>query len=246
MTTVVISQPFLFPWVGHFEQIQLADIYVHYDDVAFSKGSFVNRVQLKNPDGWEWMTIPLRARKYGQQIRELVDDDRHAWRDQHCRRLEQLYRDAPFYAEMLHLVEELYAPSHSRLSDLLAGSIEAVARYFGLAEKTRFVRSSELAVAGSSSERVLAIVQRLGGDRYVTGQGARHYLQHSLFEAAGVAVEYLDYQRVPYPQRFGTFNPHVSILDLIANQGKAGLECIRSPSVSWREFLGRFPAADAA
>ena len=47
MTTVVISQPMFFPWVGMFEQIALADVYVHYDDVQFSKGSFTNRVQLK-------------------------------------------------------------------------------------------------------------------------------------------------------------------------------------------------------
>ena len=47
MTTVVISQPMLFPWVGMFEQVALADVFVHYDDVQFSKGSFTNRVQLK-------------------------------------------------------------------------------------------------------------------------------------------------------------------------------------------------------
>lgn len=246
MTTVVISQPFLFPWVGHFEQVRLADIYVHYDDVAFSKGSFVNRVQLKNSDGWEWMTIPLRARRYGQQIRELTADDRHNWRQEHVRRLEQLYRDAPFQEEMLDLVRQLYARSHACLSDLLAESIEAVVRYFDFSFSTRFVRSSELAIGGSSSERVLAVVQQFGGDRYVTGHGARHYLEHSLFDAAGVAVEYLDYQRIPYPQRFGPFNPHVSVLDLIANRGKAGREVVRSSSIPWREFLARSAQSDAA
>ena len=50
MTVVVISQPMLFPWVGMFEQIRLADVYVHYTDVQFSKGSFVNRVQIKTAD----------------------------------------------------------------------------------------------------------------------------------------------------------------------------------------------------
>ena len=48
---VVISQPMLFPWVGMLEQIMLADVFVHYADVQFSKGSFTNRVQIKDSTG---------------------------------------------------------------------------------------------------------------------------------------------------------------------------------------------------
>ncbi|MBC8123824.1 MAG: WbqC family protein, partial [Gemmatimonadaceae bacterium] len=59
MNTVVISQPMLFPWIGMFEQICLADVYVHYDDVQFSKGSFSNRVQVKSASGSKWITVPL-------------------------------------------------------------------------------------------------------------------------------------------------------------------------------------------
>ena len=33
--------------VGFFNQIAMSDLFIHYDDVQFSKGSFVNRVNLK-------------------------------------------------------------------------------------------------------------------------------------------------------------------------------------------------------
>ena len=68
MTTVVVSQPMFFPWVGMFEQIRLADAYVHYTDVQFSKGSFVNRVQIKTADGFRWLTVPLKNVALGQNI----------------------------------------------------------------------------------------------------------------------------------------------------------------------------------
>ncbi len=239
MTTVVISQPLFFPWVGLFEQIRLADVYVHYDDVAFSKGSFVNRVQLKTPYGPEWMTIPLRSRRLGQPINELIADDQQDWRARHLTRLEQLYRAAPYRDEMLELVASLYERPFPRLSNLLREVIEAVCRYFCLAQQTQFLLSSELGIGNSSSQRVLAVVRQLGGDRYVTGHGARNYLDHEAFAAAGICVEYLDYQRRPYPQQFGSFDPHVSILDLIANVGRAGGGSICSPTVPWREFLAR-------
>jgi hypothetical protein len=70
MTSIVISQPMYFPWVGFFEQMRLADVYVWLDDVQFSKGSFTNRVQVLLPDKQTWMTIPL-ADKTGRAIREL-------------------------------------------------------------------------------------------------------------------------------------------------------------------------------
>lgn len=243
MPTVVISQPFLFPWVGLFEQIKLADVFVHYDDVAFSKGSFVNRVQIKGPRGSEWMTIPIHSRRLGMPINELVAGQQEDWRRRHLQRLEECYRNAPYHAEMLALAAGQYERSFPRLTNLLEDSIQVVAHYFGLDQRTQFVRSSELGVAGSSSQRVLAIVKKLGGDRYVTAHGAKNYLDHEAFEANGVSVEYVDYRRQPYPQQFGAFDPHVSILDLIANVGRAGQEFINSPVVHWRDFLARYVAA---
>ena len=68
---VVISQPMFFPWVGMFEQIRLADIYVHYGDVRFSKGSYVNRVQIKTAQGVRWLTVPLQGVSLGQVIEQV-------------------------------------------------------------------------------------------------------------------------------------------------------------------------------
>ena len=58
MTSVVISQPMLFPWPGLFEQLALADVYIYLDDAQFSKGSHTNRIQVKWRDTMKWMTIP--------------------------------------------------------------------------------------------------------------------------------------------------------------------------------------------
>ena len=80
---VVISQSMLFPWVGLLEQVRLADAFVHYDDVQFSKGSFVNRVQLKTPQGVRWMTVPLHDLHLGQRIDEVRIAPAGEWRARH-------------------------------------------------------------------------------------------------------------------------------------------------------------------
>jgi hypothetical protein len=94
-----------------------------------------------------------------------------------------------------------------------------------------------LGIGGSSSQRVLDIVKALGGARYVTGLGARKYLDHQLFEDSGIRVEYMDYNKSSYKQLHGEFTPYVSILDLIANKGKDGIEIIQSGTIDWKDYL---------
>jgi hypothetical protein len=235
--TVVISQPMFFPWVGLLEQLRLADVYVHYDDVQFSKGSFTNRVQFKTARGSAWLTVPLRDVRLGQQIREVRIDERRDWRARHLAQLAEAYAGAPYRDEMLALVEPVYRLATDDIGTLAAASTTALCDYFGPSTGKQFARSSDLGIPGHSSERVLAVVRALSGTVYVTGHGARDYLDHESFERHGVRVEYIDYRKVPYPQLHGAFNPYVSALDLVANCGRAGGAYIRSGTRYWREFL---------
>ncbi|MFO0948648.1 MAG: WbqC family protein [Planctomycetota bacterium] len=239
MKRVVISQPMFFPWVGMFEQIRLADVYVHYPDVQFSKGSFTNRVQLKTDSEIRWLTVPLQNVKLGQKIDEIEIDDRRDWRRQQVDLFQQWYAAAPHFREALQLLTEVHSVRSRSLNELVIHSMDVVLDYYRLREEKQVFDSSQLGVGGKGSERVLAIVQKVGGDVYVTGHGAKNYLDHEAFERAGVCVEYIDYQRREYPQLHGPFNPHVSILDLVANMGAAGREWICSRSIPWREFLSK-------
>ena len=225
-----------FPWVGLFEQVRLADVFVHYDDVQLPQGrTFITRVQLKGPDGPYWLTMPVKRQSQLPDINETVTNDDQDWRRSHLKTLHHMYARATFGREMLDLVEGVYAMDAHNIATLNAAAIERIAGYFDL--ECEFRTSSETRVDGKSSERLLAIVVQLGGDRYITGHGARNYLNHELFEESGVRVEYMKYNRAEYKQLHGAFTPFVSILDLIANEGKDGRRVISSPSIYWKEFL---------
>lgn len=234
---VVISQPMYFPWVGLFEQIALADVYVHYTDVQFSKGSFTNRVQVKTAAGSRWMTVPLRDLRLGQRIDEVAVDEGRDWRDAHRALLRGALGHAPHWADVEALLARLPASPAASVAAVSIASMQAVCDYFGLAQGRRFVPVESLSVGGSGSRRVLDIVRSLGGTTYVTGLGARHYLDHEAFERAGIAVEYMAYECAPYPQSHGPFTPYVTVLDLVAQLGRAGRSMIRSGTRPWRELL---------
>lgn len=237
--SVVISQPMFFPWVGMFEQIRLADVYVHYGDVQFSKGGFSNRVQVKTPQGIKWLSVPLEGRTLGQSIEEVRINSRIDWRAQHLGMLRGAYARAPHFGEMMELVDSVYGRTWLSIGELGRASMEVLCEYFGLNEGRRYLDVRQLAIAGASSQRVVDIVKALEGRRYVTGWGARNYLDHQLFEDAGIRVEYMDYQKRPYPQLHGEFTPYVSALDLVANVGREGGNYIQSGSIYWKQWLER-------
>jgi len=233
---IVISQSMLFPWVGLLEQVRLADIFVHYNDVQFSKGSFVNRVQLKSPGGPKWLTIPTQNLHLGQKIADVQASAKLDWRTAHRGLVADCLGEAPHASDATMLLESVYSRAHSSVGDIARESLMALVRYFELDNGRQFMDSAELGIAGSNDERVLHIVKSLGGTEYITGHGASRYLDHAMFETNGVQVRYMRYRMKPYPQLHGAFTPFVSALDLVANCGRAGSQYICSDTVSWREF----------
>lgn len=225
-----------FPWVGLFEQIKLADIYVHYDDVQMPLGrSFVSRVQIKTPKGSQWLSASIDRGRSGSLISEtfLVND--REWRNRHLNLLKQNYRESDRYATMRGLAERIYAYGESSLARFNQYSIECLANWLGL--DTEFSISSELGVRGSGTRRLIDICKHYGASEYITGHGARNYLNHEAFEANGIAVSYMDYELRQYPQLHGAFTPYVTILDPIANLGTSARSLLTSEAVDWREFL---------
>lgn len=225
------------PWRGLFEQIALSDIFVHYDDVQYPLGrSFMNRVQVKTPNGIQWLSVPILKKNQGiQLIKDVIIDDTREWRALHRKILKHMYGKAPFYEEMISLLESIYCQEITLLSELNIRAIERISDYLGIS--TEFARSSELKTTSHSSEKLLEIIKKLGGDTYITGHGALNYLNYDLFESNNIRVEYIDYENLPYPQMYGEFNPYVSILDLIANVGDQSIEYFNSPIKYWRDFI---------
>lgn len=236
VTRVVVSQPMYFPWVGTLEQIRLADVFVHYSDVQFTRG-FFNRVQVKTVRGSEWLTVPLRDQHRGQLISEVAIDERVDWRSKHREMLRHAYSKTRYLSELLAIFDDVASTYVSNLADLSVASMMALTKYFGLTDDCQFRDSRSLGISGSGSQRLLDLTINVGGSVYITGHGARKYLNYEIFERAGIAVEYMSYHLSEYPQSHGAFTPYVTALDLVANCGPQGREFVRSTSIPWREFI---------
>ena len=223
----------MFPWLGVFEQVKAADVFVHYDDVQLPQGrSFCSRVQIKLSTGVHWLTIPV-LRKSGQKIQDVIVDDGQPWREKHLETLRLAYRAAPFCDDAIAIVRSTYELRTKNLSEMTIFAIESVARYLGL--PCRFVRSSSMMGRGVKDDRLLSLLKPLGATVYLTGQGALNYLCHERFDREGIEVRYLYYAKRHYPQLHGDFTPYVSVLDAIAILGPRTADLLVGASIHWCE-----------
>jgi hypothetical protein len=226
-----------FGWVGILEQVGLSDVFVYYDDVQFSKGSFSNRVQVKTDDGMHWMTVPLKNHKLGQLINEVKIDYSVDWQRSHRDLLKQAYAKSEYRDEMLDLVDEVFSEKYANLAELSKASMMSLIRYFGLNDGRTFIDSPDLGVTGFGTQRVLDICVQLKAMIYITGHGARKYLDHEAFDLQHIDVHYIGYGLAPYRQLHGLFTPYVTALDLVANCGEDGVNHIAGKQIPWREFV---------
>ena len=226
MRTIVISQPFFFPWVGMLEQMRLAGVYVHYDDVQFSKGSFTNRVQIKTAQGAHWLTVPVRQ-QLGQKILDVKIDNSTEWRRKHWQTLQQCYRKAPAFAMYAQELDQFYSREWIGLNELNIELLAMLMRWMDI--RTPMLRSSQMKATGAASELVLNLCLETGATRYLSGTGGQNYLEPEAFESAGVEIVYCP-SVLPenYPQLYpqAGFINHLSALDLLLNCGEA-----------WRNYL---------
>ena len=213
----VILQPSYIPWRGYFEQIYRADVFVFYDDVQYDKHGWRNRNRIKNHQGGQWLTIPVHSKGVvveNTPINEVEIAWVESWAERHLRAIQQSYSKAPYYKLYGPWLEEVYQRRPARLADFTIPLTMEIAQKLGICS-TRFLRSSELHASGQKTDRLIQILSGLAVTHYISGPSARSYIEDEKFQAAGISLEYMEYNYPEYPQLSPPYDPYVTILDLL-------------------------------
>lgn len=88
------------------------------------------------------------------------------------------------------------------------------------------VRESELGTGGVKTERIAQVCAAVGADTYLSGPGAKAYLDEAALSARGIRVAWQAFAHPVYPQRYAGFEPNMAVLDLLANCGGGSREVL--------------------
>jgi hypothetical protein len=221
---VAIHQPNFLPWLGYFDKLARADVFVLLDHVQFPKkaGTWMNRTRLLVQGKPRWVTVPVVRAYHGlRSVKEMRIDQEGDWRTKLLRTIEQSYSRAPFFAEVMPLVTELVKVPTDALADFNEAGVRGLADALSL-DSSKLVRSSTLAVGGHSTELLIELTRAVGGTAYLAGGGASGYQEDERFPAAGIRLELQRFEPPTYPQLSPEPEPGLSVVDAMMNCGFAG------------------------
>jgi len=224
---VCIHQPDFVPYLGFFHRLKIADVFIVLDDVQFLRRGWHHRDQIKTRQGAQWLTLSVQKGNFDQRINEVkLCTDQSSWIDRHLNLLSTNYNRAPFFCDIFEDVKKIYATGYNGLVDLNWTFIKYALNLFNIDIEVVF--SSKLAVSGARNERLINLVKSVGGDEYLSGIGARNYMDKQLFEEAHIAVEWQSFIHPVYPQLFGDFIENLSYLDILFNCGAEASDILES------------------
>jgi hypothetical protein len=231
--TVAIHQPNFFPWLGYFDKINRADIFLFFDDVQFPKtgGVWCNRVKCLISRHPFWMTAAIDRNYSGtRQIREMHFLKNDPWRDKMLKRLEVSYCKHPFYSETMAVIEPLVLNSESNIAEYNIFAVTKIAHQMSL-DITKLRRSSEFVAEGSSNELLCELTMMAGGSTYICGGGADGYQEDAIFAKSRINLQHQNFNHPIYPQfNYDVFEPGLSIIDAAMNLGWRGIGDLLSGS----------------
>lgn len=216
---LVCQQPNYFPWLGYFEQIASADLFIYLDTVQWIRQGRQHRTRLPSPGNTEsrhWLTVPVHGHGHRTKpFRDIQVDHSRNWPRIHWETLRTLYGAAPHFKGQLEpLIRPFFERADERkyLFDLCAGSVTAVSEFLQLDPPS--ARASDFPESGVKSERLIALCREFSADEYYSGLGATRYLDLAAFRAADIRVRWQHFRslRPDDPLR----SADLSVLDWLA------------------------------
>ena len=222
MKIVSIHQPNFFPWLGYFDKIRRADVFILLDDAQFQKtgGTWANRVKVMINGEGRWLTAPIHRSFHGtRKVNEMVFSGKDDWRGRVLKTLEATYRRALYFDEAFSIIEPLVQNSEDNVAEYNIHAIKTLVGVLGYPVHS-FLRSSDFPTESSATERLIELTKSAGGQSYLCGDGSSGYQEDEAFQKENIKLRHQDFLHPVYPQFYNQdFIAGLSIIDALMHRG---------------------------
>ena len=176
---VAIHQPEHFPYMGFFEKMKSADLFVILDNVKFQgKRNWQNRNLIKLKNGADfWLTVPIAKNSYDLKINEVQLAPDYGWKKKLLKTVK------------LNLGLDLTDVYNSEtLMEVNMKSIKYCREQLDIT--TPMVFASDMNVLGTKTERIYNICKGVNATKYISGHGSKEYMDLPVFK--DIDVEFIE------------------------------------------------------
>jgi hypothetical protein len=127
------------------------------------------------------------------------------------------YSKAPFWLTYQSFFEQSFRLEWEKFVDLSMNFIDGIKSFLNI--KTPLILASTLKASGTKSDLIIAQCKELGASTYLSGIGAKNYLEVKKFEEQGIRVVFQNFEHPVHHQLYGNFVPNLSAIDYLFNTG---------------------------
>ena len=203
MKWLAIHQPNYLPYAGFFSKVLRSQGFVVLDHVQFSTEQKRNVIDSKN--GTIQLSLQINSRS--SNICDLPLDTSRRILEKHWASIEQAYNKHPFFDPTL---KELYDHPPNTFADFTTSIILWVLQI--LEWQGPVWRSSQFISKDynlHNNDMIVDICDRMGFEGYISGTGAKDYIDRSKFKN----LIFNEYQPIKYTTPNGPSKDNMSILD---------------------------------
>ena len=214
--SIAIMQPYVFPYIGYFQLVHAADVFVFYDDVHYINRGWINRNRILVNGKDQMFTIPCKDASQNKLIMDvaLLRDDKTT--QKLLATLRMAYSKAPHFKTAYPLIESILADSSiATISELAIKSVMAISDHLGLQRTFRVSSEAYDNRELKRADRLIDICHKEAITHYINAAGGREIYTKEYYEAQGVHIDFLISERADYTQLHDTFVPWLSIIDVL-------------------------------
>lgn len=190
---VASHQPNFMPYPGYFFKMYCADVFTISDTVKFSSTGFHNYNYLLDNGRKVKITVPVKS--HDLPINEVMLSDWRHYREKILKRVWQCYHNAPHFRRVYDLLVYVFRQDFLFMEYLNTELILVIRNWLRLDANIVFESSLDLR-GGSPTDQIVEICSKLGADTYLSGEGAKEYLDERIIEQSGFSVAWSGYESI--------------------------------------------------
>lgn len=221
---VGIHQINYFPWLGYFNKIAKSDIFILMDEVQLSDSGTMQRNRILNKMGQlSYITVAFVKKDYmNKKFNEIQLNAQVDWKKRQMNFLKDTYGKFPYWEEVWEKISPIFENEFKTLMEVNVCALYTILNLLEI--KTPLIFQSQLNYCHDvkKSDLVLSLCSAANADIYLSGTGAKKYMDVEKFHKENIQVQFQTYEFPIYEQKYASdFIPGLSVLDILLNCGIA-------------------------
>jgi len=208
-------QPYFMPYLGYWQLAKEVDLLVLSDDTKYVKQSWINRNRIWENGNIGYITIPIKSDSdyLPINLREISNEfDPN-------RLMRKILQQYPVRANLdaEDFLRKILYCNEKNLSQYLFDSIKSTLDYLGISTPILFASSLEIPKELKGKERIFYLSSKLEIRKYVNLPGGKNLYSKNEFFVNGIDLEFISPKLSSYSTLGKSFEPGLSIIDLLFN-----------------------------